>query len=115
MSAPIVIELEPAGPGPALRERFASAVAAAAPNARLEVRGLIVAVIPVADGRDDGVKLRKAHKTIGREALLRAHWTARAGRPPPKTPRKRKVAPRCRTEPARAIGRGARQPERTEP
>lgn len=83
---PIVVQLEPSGPGPTLRERLVAAAGRVAGDVRLEVRAVVVAMIPVADARPPEVKWRRALKAMARNpgCALRADWNAKAGRPPPR-------------------------------
>lgn len=92
---PFVVQLEPAGDGPSLRERLAAAAEAVAPDVRLAFVAVVVELVPVADERPDAVKVRRALKAMARRCALRADWNAKAGRPPRRAARKVKASQRA--------------------
>ena len=91
----ITVELHPAGPdGGTLRDRLVIAKAEAFGDAEIVVRAVVVELVPVADDRPAPVKLRRALKSIGRRAHLRAAWYAPARRhePLPRAAKPKKAA-----------------------
>lgn len=108
---PLVVQLESAGPGGTLAERFRDGKAAVASEVNLVVRAVVVELVPVPDGRPDPVAVRKALKRLRRQAGLAAHWNARAGRPHPRPGRKAKARQRASHATGGASGRSGSTPE----